>query len=70
MNCDRCGLKYGPFCIDLDHGNDHGYKCDDCSARTLIRTEVGNFYACPQNMHEFGPGTIYGIPGWYSGRGY
>jgi len=65
MKCDQCSLKYGPYCTDLNSGYSTGYKGDDCSARTFVRTEVGNFYACPQCMHKV-PGT----PGWYPGRGY
>jgi len=64
MECDRCKLQYGPHCTDLESGYDTSYKGENCSARTFVRTEVGNFYACPKNMHEFGPGTVYGTPGW------
>ena len=70
MNCDRCSLNYGPYCTDLRSNYDSGYMGDDCPSRTFVRTEVGNFYACPKNMHQFGSGTAYGIIGWYPGRGY
>jgi len=70
MDCQNCTLKMHPYCID--RGGTYGYHGENCPRRSknIIRTAVGNFYACPMCMHMFGPGTPYGIPGWYSGRGY
>ena len=68
MDCERCSLKYGPYCTDINQGSSYSCIGNVCSARSFVRTEVGNFYACPQNMHQFGSGTMYGTPGWYAGR--
>jgi hypothetical protein len=72
MDCQKCILNLGPHCIDIDPDCDSKdyYGWENCPNRRLVRTEVGNFYACPMCMYQFGPGTIYGIPGWYPGRGY
>ena len=65
MKCDKCSLKYGPYCTDLRSYNAYEYKGDDCSAREFVRTEDANFYVCPQNRHMLTKPT-----GWYPGRGY
>ena len=68
MDCQNCNLNRIPY--SLEFGSKYGYNGENCHNRTLVRTEVGNFYACPMCMDKFGPGTAYGIPGWYPGRGY
>jgi hypothetical protein len=68
VNCQNCSLRNMPYSLEL--GGNYGYNGDGCPSRTLVRTEVGNFYACPMCMNKFGRGTPYGQPGWYPGRGY
>ncbi len=65
LNCEKCRLKYGYICIDIVKKGLNEYWGDDCSSRSFVRTEVGNFYTCPQNR-ESPPGT----PGWFPGRGW
>ena len=70
MNCNICELQYGPFCTTMP-GNHRSAKTDpNCTLVRRGRTKVGDFMYCENHRHQFGPGTPYGILGWYSGRDY
>ena len=64
MNCDRCMLKYGPYCITLRSSSAYKDVDTSCPSIQLVRTEDADYYVC----HKSG---MPGKPtGWYSGRGY
>ena len=65
MDCINCYLNNDPLPTDSIITTNIGKGCPN---RKIVRTEHANFYACPMCMHKFGPGTIYGTPGWYPGK--
>jgi len=72
LKCSNCRLDSGPVCTTLPGGLDYsyGHYGEGCDRKKYGSTFVGNFMYCEKDTHKFGPGTIYGILGWYPGRGY
>jgi len=62
MRCNECSLKNMPFSFTLS--DSRRYHGDGCPSRSMVRTEVDNFYVCHHSAGMIYPGSSYGTPGW------
>ena len=51
-----------PFSFTLS--DSRRYHGDGCPSRSMVRTEVDNFYVCHHSAGMIYPGSSYGTPGW------